>query len=216
MTKKTPNTKKDFQTKTLGQQTYLDIIKNNDIVLCHGPSGSGKTFCAIAYAVNQLLQKNISKIILAKPLLEAEKEIGSLPGDLKDKTQYYYGSLVDTIKEFLGYDQFQKFISNKKIEFLPISFWRGHTFSNSIVIVDEAQNLLMSQFKLAITRIGFGSKIIFCGDNDQSDLRHSKPIYKDVIDKLTDIDRLSSVKLTTSDIVRNDIIAKVLKKLQHS
>lgn len=213
MPKRRTNNRKAFEPQTTGQNSYINIIEDNDVILCEGPSGSGKTFCAIGYAIGKLLQKDIEKIVMAKPLLEAEKAIGAMPGDLRNKTEYYYGSLVSTLREFISYDQFEKFLQDKKIEFLPISFWRGHTFSNAIIIVDEAQNLLSSQFKLAVTRIGFQSKIIFCGDNNQSDLRNDNPIYEDIIKKLISIDKISLARLDQKDIVRHDIIAQILKKL---
>jgi phosphate starvation-inducible PhoH-like protein len=204
---------KKIEAKTDNQQLYLNAIKKNDVILCQGPSGSGKTFCAIGYAIGQLLDKRISKIVIAKPLLEAEKAIGAMPGDLKNKTEYYYGSLISTVKEFIDHGRFERYLQDKNIEFLPISFWRGHTFTNSIVIVDESQNLLLSQFKLAVTRIGHNSKMIFCGDCKQSDLKYDKPIYGDCIERLQDIEGVAKITLFEEDIVRHDIISKILSKL---
>jgi len=208
--------KKDNQkleAKTTNQQKYLDAIKKHDVILCEGPSGSGKSFCAIGYAIERLIEKRISKIIIAKPLLEAEKNIGAMPGDLRNKTEYYYGSLMHTVKEFIGHEQLEKRLQDKSIEFLPISFWRGYTFSNSVIIIDEAQNLLLSQFKLAITRIGYKSKIIFCGDTEQSDLKYDEPIYKKCIGKIREVEGVCAIKLEYEDIVRHSIISKILSKL---
>jgi phosphate starvation-inducible PhoH-like protein len=202
----------NFKPKNKHQEDYIRTIKNNDVILCQGPSGTGKSFCAIGYAVEKLLNKNIKKIIIVKPLLEAEKSLGAMPGDLKNKTEYTFGPLVSIVREFISYEELERFTQQKKIEFLPISFWRGHTFADAIIIIDEAQNLLLSQFKLAITRIGYNSKLIFCGDDNQSDLPINS-IYQISIDKLHDIERVGIMHFTTDDIVRHELIGKILKKM---
>lgn len=198
--------------KTTNQEIYLDLIRKNDIVFCDGPAGSGKSYCAIGFAIEKLLNEELEQIVIAKPLIEAEKEIGALPGTLGDKTEYHFGSLLETFKCFITCKELEDFVKKKKIRFLPIGFWRGHTFNNSAIIIDESQNLLINQFKLAVTRIGYKSKTIFCGDSNQSDLK-IQPIFSECIQKLKLIDGVGCIQLTYEDIVRNDIIAKILKEI---
>jgi len=201
-----------LKAKTPNQKTYLEKIKTNDVILCNGMAGTGKSHCAVGSAVLALDNKEISNIIVAKPLIEAEKSIGAMPGEIGEKVFWYFNSLSEIFLNFMDKKRLNILIENKTIQFLPISFWRGYTFGKSYIIVDEAQNLTMTQLKLVFTRIGPESKLILCGDTQQSDLGISPSGFQICINKLVGINRLDKMQLEKKDVVRHGIISDITKE----
>ena len=165
---------KSIKPKTLGQKRYLDSIKNNDIVFGIGPAGTGKTFLAMAMAVQAFKNKEVNRIILTRPAVEAGENLGFLPGDLQEKVDPYLRPIYDALFEILGYETYEKYVVKGLIEVAPLAYMRGRTLDSSYVILDEAQNTTNEQMKMFLTRLGFGSKAIITGDITQIDLPRGK------------------------------------------
>lgn len=200
---------KEFKAKNKAQETYINKIENNTITFCIGPAGTGKTFCAAIAAAQAYRDKTIDKIIVTRPLVEAGEKVGFLPGDLNEKVDPYVAPFVDALKRVLGSGAVQAMIEHEKIEFLPLGFMRGHSWDNSFVILDEAQNVTKTQMKLFLTRIGRGTKVIVDGDISQKDID---------VDGLEDgLERLASVRgvaiqvFTDADIVRSGIVRDIIR-----
>jgi phosphate starvation-inducible protein PhoH and related proteins len=203
---------KQIKPKTHGQKKYIDAIKGNDIVFGIGPAGTGKTFLAVAMAVTAFRNKEVNRIILTRPAVEAGEKLGFLPGDLQNKVDPYLRPLYDGLYEIMGVEAYQKYLERGMIEVAPLAYMRGRTLDDSFIILDEAQNTTPEQMKMFLTRIGFGSKMVITGDITQVDLPGDKRSgLKEVIKVLNDIKGIDFIHLTEKDVVRHDIIQKIIK-----
>ena len=169
-----PAGKKQVAPKSANQRKYIDAIQNRDIVLGVGVAGTGKTFLAVAMAVQALMQKQVNRIVLARPAVEAGEKLGFLPGDLQDKVDPYLRPLYDALFDLIDYERVTKLLEKRVIEVAPLAFMRGRTLADAFIILDEAQNTTSEQMKMFLTRIGFGSKAVITGDVTQIDLPQGK------------------------------------------
>ena len=203
---------KIIRPKTLGQKKYVDAIKKNSIVFGVGPAGTGKTYLAVALAVYALKNKEIDKIILTRPAVEAGEKLGFLPGDLSEKVDPYLRPLFDALQEMMGQEAYQRHIERGSIEIAPLAYMRGRTLSNSFIILDEAQNTTREQMKMFLTRMGENSRIVVTGDITQIDLPHNVTSgMADAIDVLKDIEGIEIVRLTAKDVVRHELVTKIIQ-----
>ena len=197
--------------KTVGQQNYVDRIKKNTIVFGVGPAGTGKTFLAVAMAVTALKQKQISRIVLTRPAVEAGEKLGFLPGDLQSKIDPYLRPLYDALGELLGNDSFQKYLEKGTIEIAPLAYMRGRTLDDAFIILDEAQNTTPEQMKMFLTRLGNNSKVIVTGDVTQIDLPFIKKSgLIEAVDILDGIDGIAIFHFTHKDVVRHPLVQKII------
>ena len=197
--------------KSIGQLRYINSIKHNDIVFGIGPAGSGKTYLAVIYAVWQLKNHKIKKIILTRPAVEAGENLGFLPGDLKEKIDPYLRPLYDALYEMLGKENTEKYIEKGIIEIAPLAYMRGRTLEDAFIILDEAQNTTTMQMKMFLTRLGFNSKMVITGDITQIDLRNNvKSGLEQVKNILQDIEEIKFVTMTTSDVCRHPLVQKII------
>lgn len=202
---------KQIKSKTHGQTMYLDAIKGNDVVFGIGPAGTGKTFLAVAMAVTAFRNKEVDRIVLTRPAVEAGEKLGFLPGDLQNKVDPYLRPLYDALYEMMGFDTYQKYLEKGMIEVAPLAYMRGRTLDDSFIILDEAQNTTPEQMKMFLTRIGFGSKAVVTGDITQIDLPGDKKSgLKEVMNILKDINGISFVHLTERDVVRHELVQKII------
>ena len=203
---------KIIRPKTLGQKKYVDAIKKNSIVFGVGPAGTGKTYLAVALAVYALKNKEIDKIILTRPTVEAGEKLGFLPGDLSEKVDPYLRPLFDALQEMMGQEAYQRHIERGSIEIAPLAYMRGRTLSNSFIILDEAQNTTREQMKMFLTRMGENSRIVVTGDITQIDLPHNVTSgMADAIDVLKDVEGIEIVRLTAKDVVRHELVTKIIQ-----
>ncbi|MBQ7173543.1 MAG: PhoH family protein [Clostridia bacterium] len=203
---------KPIKAKTLGQQQYLETIRKNDIVLGIGPAGTGKTFLAVAAAVRALRQKQVSRIILTRPAIEAGEKLGFLPGDLQSKIDPYLRPLYDALYEMLGVETYQKLLEKGIIEIAPLAYMRGRTLDDSFIILDEAQNATGEQMKMFLTRLGFGSKAVVTGDLTQTDLPHGqKSGLFTAVKILEGIEGIGIHAFSERDVVRHRLVQKIIK-----
>lgn len=202
---------KEVRPKTPGQQGYADAIREHDVVFSMGPAGTGKTYLASAMAVEALKNKQIRKIVLVRPAVEAGESLGFLPGDLYAKINPYLRPLLDAIQEMIDYDQVQELMSRDVIEVAPLAYMRGRTLNDAFIILDEAQNTTVSQMKMFLTRMGTNSKIVVSGDTTQTDLpSHQKSGLTDAVQRLKDIKGIKIVKLGKEDIVRHRLVQDIV------
>lgn len=202
---------KQIKNKTHGQKLYVDAMKKNDIVFGIGPAGTGKTFLAVAMAVTAFRNKEVDRIVLTRPAVEAGEKLGFLPGDLQNKVDPYLRPLYDALYEIMGADLYTRYLEKGMIEIAPLAYMRGRTLDNSFIIVDEAQNTSPEQMKMFLTRIGFNSKAVITGDITQIDLPGDKKSgLKDAINILKDIDGIEFVYLTEKDVVRHELVRKII------
>ena len=198
--------------KTLGQQKYLKAIEKNTITIGVGPAGTGKTYLAVAQAVAAFRAKEVNRIILTRPAVEAGERLGFLPGDLQSKVDPYLRPLYDALFDMLGADTYQKYLERGNIEVAPLAYMRGRTLDDSFIILDEAQNTSREQMKMFLTRIGFGSKVVITGDITQIDLPEDKTSGLKVAMKVLDgIEDIAICKLTGSDVVRHRLVQKIIE-----
>ena len=203
---------KPIKAKTLGQKKYIDAIKNNTIVFGIGPAGTGKTYLAVALAVSAFRDKQVNRIILTRPAVEAGEKLGFLPGDLQQKVDPYLRPLYDALFDMLGPENFQKYQERGNIEVAPLAYMRGRTLDDSFIILDEAQNTTPEQMKMFLTRLGFGSKIVVTGDITQIDLPDGKRSgLVEVIKILKNVSDIETVKFTQKDVVRHRLVQDIIK-----
>lgn len=203
---------KPIKPKTLGQRAYIEAIRNNVVTLGIGPAGTGKTYLAVAMAVTALKNKDVSRIIITRPAVEAGENLGFLPGDLQNKVDPYLRPLHDALYDMLGVETYQKHVERGVIEVAPLAYMRGRTLDDSYIILDEAQNTTREQMKMFLTRIGFGSRAIVTGDITQIDLPEGKKSgLKEVMRVLKGIDGISFCMLTEKDVVRHPLVQAIVK-----
>ena len=203
----------EIEWRTDAQRRAWDMLGNNDISFLLGSAGSGKTFLAMAYAINEILNKRRSHIILTRPIVEAGERLGFLPGSFGEKVNPYMQPLYDAMDTLLGKFSAKREIINKAVILAPLCYLRGRTFNDAICVLDEAQNATYMQMKLFLTRFGQNSQMVITGDPDQSDLPFSPAPLKEVVTKLQGVANIASLQFAHSDVVRHPIVAAVLKKL---
>lgn len=202
---------KPLKPKTLGQKAYVNSIRNKDIVFGVGPAGTGKTYIAVAMAINSYKNKEIQKIILARPAVEAGERLGFLPGDLQDKVDPYLRPLYDALYEILGRDAALRLKEKEVIEVVPLAYMRGRTLDNAFIILDEAQNTTREQMKMFLTRMGFGSKVVVTGDITQIDLpKGKKSGLVEAIRVLKPVKEIDFCYLKDVDVVRHELVKKII------
>ena len=196
--------------KTAGQKRYIDAIAENVITFGLGPAGTGKSWLAVAMAVRALQAKEVQRIILTRPAVEAGERLGFLPGDLMAKIDPYLRPLYDALYDMLDPDAVQRLLERQVVEVAPLAFMRGRTLNNSFIILDEAQNATPEQMKMFLTRIGFGSRVVVTGDTTQVDVPTGKSGLAGLEKTLVGIDGLAFVRLTGADVVRHRIVADIV------
>ncbi|MGI5838631.1 MAG: PhoH family protein [bacterium] len=203
---------KQIKPKTLGQKLYVEAIRGNDLVFGIGPAGTGKTYLAVAMAVTALKNREVNRIILTRPAIEAGEKLGFLPGDLQDKVDPYLRPLYDSLYDIVGVETFQKYMERGIIEVAPLAYMRGRTLDDSFVILDEAQNTTPEQMKMLLTRFGFGSKAVITGDITQMDLppgQYSGLEHARFI--LGAIEGIAFIYFSDRDVVRHELVQKIIK-----
>ena len=197
--------------KTLGQEKYVEAIKNETIVFGIGPAGTGKTYLAVAMAVNAFRAKEVNRIVLTRPAVEAGEKLGFLPGDLQQKVDPYLRPLYDALFEMLGTETYNSYLEKGNIEVAPLAYMRGRTLDDSFIILDEAQNTTPEQMKMFLTRLGNNSKAIVTGDVTQIDLPFIKKSgLVEAIDILNDIEGIAVYKFSHKDVVRHPLVQKII------
>lgn len=203
---------KQIKCKTLGQQEYVQAIRDHDLTFAVGPAGTGKTYLAMALAVVALKNKEVERIVLTRPAVEAGEKLGFLPGDLTQKVDPYLRPLYDALYDFMGVDSYQKLLERGTVEVAPLAYMRGRTLSDSFIILDEAQNTTSEQMKMFLTRLGFHSKVVVTGDVTQTDLPAGKKSgLTEALEILKDIPEIGMVHLTAKDVVRHELVQKIVE-----
>ena len=198
--------------RSKGQEDYINKVRNNDIVFSVGPAGTGKTYLAVAFAVSALENREIDRIVLCRPAVEAGENLGFLPGDLKEKVDPYLTPLYDALRSMMPSTRLKPLLSNNTIEIIPLAYMRGRTLNNAFMILDEAQNATTTQMKMFLTRLGVNSKTIITGDVTQVDLpKKSESGLIQVIDLLKKIDGIEFCMLSPSDVVRHKLVKDIIK-----
>lgn len=198
--------------KTLGQRLYLDAIRHNSITFGIGPAGTGKTYLAVVMAVAALRNKDVRRIILTRPAVEAGERLGFLPGDLQEKVDPYLRPLYDALQDVLGMDNYQKLMAKSLIEIAPLAYMRGRTLEDAFVILDEAQNTTDKQMKMFLTRLGFGSRMVVTGDLSQIDLpRGAASGLREASAVLNDVKGIGIVRMAPVDVIRHDVVTRIVE-----
>ena len=206
-----------IRSKTLGQKDYVQAIRQNDITFAIGPAGTGKTFLAVAMAVNAFRAREVSRIILTRPAVEAGEKLGFLPGDLQNKVDPYMRPLYDALHELMGVDNYLKNLEKGLIEVSPLAYMRGRTLDEAFIILDEAQNTTPEQMKMFLTRLGFNSKAVVTGDITQIDLPLDKKSgLKEARRILQGVEGLAFVELTQRDVVRNALVQRIIRAYENA
>jgi phosphate starvation-inducible PhoH-like protein len=198
--------------KTFRQKTYIEEIKTHDVVFGVGPAGTGKTYLAMAMAVTALLNKEVKRIVLCRPAVEAGEKLGFLPGDMAEKVNPYLRPLYDALHDMVDFDRAKEMVERGVVEVAPLAFMRGRTLSNAFVILDEAQNTTPVQMKMLLTRLGFGSTCVITGDVTQIDLpRGIQSGLSHALNLLRDVDGISIVHFTHEDVVRHPLVSRIIQ-----
>ena len=202
---------KQIRCKTLGQQEYVRSIREHALTFAAGPAGTGKTYLAMALAVVALKNKEVERIVLTRPAVEAGERLGFLPGDMTQKVDPYLRPLYDALYDFMGVDSYQRLVERGTVEVAPLAYMRGRTLSDSFIILDEAQNTTSEQMKMFLTRIGFGSRCVVTGDLTQTDLPAGKRSgLSEALEILRDIPDIGIVRLTARDVVRHELVQRIV------
>ncbi|MBR6039225.1 MAG: PhoH family protein [Clostridia bacterium] len=203
---------KQIKCKTLGQKKYIQALKSHELVFGVGPAGTGKTYLAVAMAVVAFKNKEVERIILTRPAVEAGEKLGFLPGDLQNKVDPYLRPLYDALQEFFGLETYKQLMERGAIEVAPLAYMRGRTLNNAFIILDEAQNCSIEQMKMFLTRFGEGSRIVVTGDVTQIDLPKEKMSgLVHAIRVLDGVEGISVVKLTHKDVVRHELVQRIIQ-----
>ena len=198
--------------KTIGQKQYVDSVMKNTVTIGVGPAGTGKTYLAVAAAVAAFRDKQINRIILTRPAVEAGERLGFLPGDLQSKVDPYLRPLYDALFDMLGAETYQKYLERGNIEVAPLAYMRGRTLDDSFIILDEAQNTSREQMKMFLTRMGFGSKVVITGDITQIDLPGDKPSgLKEAMKVLRGVEGVGICELSQQDVVRHVMVQRIIE-----
>lgn len=208
---------KPIKSRSENQQKLVDAYEKDDMVFAVGPAGTGKTYLSIALAVKALKEKNVKKIILSRPAVEAGEKLGFLPGDMKDKIDPYLQPLYDALEDMIPAVKLQEMMEKHIIQIAPLAFMRGRTLSDAVVILDEAQNTTSAQLRMFLTRMGWNTKMIVTGDMTQVDLpRGTQSGLREALNILGGIEGISIVNLTQTDIVRHKLVTKIVKAYEKS
>lgn len=202
--------------KTGGQKRYVDAIRSNTITFGIGPAGTGKTYLAMAMGVAALKRKEVGRIVLTRPVVEAGESLGYLPGTLSEKVDPYVRPLYDALFDMTDREKGNQLLESGVIEIAPLAFMRGRTFNDAFLILDEAQNTTRDQMKMFLTRLGFGSKMVITGDETQVDMPHGVSGLRDVRTVLADVDDIAIVELGKSDVVRHSLVARIVEAYERS
>ncbi len=203
---------KPIRPKTAGQMEYVRAMVQNDVVFCIGPAGTGKTYLAMAMAVRAMKEGSVSRIVLTRPIVEAGEELGFLPGDVMEKVDPYLRPLYDALIDVIGADRLQRHLRRGTIEVVPLAYMRGRTINDAIIVLDEAQNTSIGQTKMALTRVGLGSRMIVTGDITQVDLPASVSSgLAHAIEVLEKVPGIAVCRLTGHDIVRHDLVQQIVE-----
>ena len=207
---------KPIKAKTVGQKQYIESIRKNTVIFGVGPAGTGKTFLAVAMAVKALREKQVSRIILTRPAIEAGERLGFLPGDLQSKIDPYLRPLYDALFEMMGPENYQHCVEKQTIEVAPLAYMRGRTLDDSFIILDEAQNATPEQMKMFLTRLGFNSKAVITGDLTQTDLpRGTRSGLSLAVRILDGIEDIAIHRFTDRDVVRHHLVQKIIQAYDH-
>ena len=202
---------KQVKCRTIGQKKYVSALKEHELVFGIGPAGTGKTYLAVAMAVLALKNKEVDRIILTRPAVEAGEKLGFLPGDLQSKVDPYLRPLYDALHEFLGNEGYRQYTERGMIEVAPLAYMRGRTLNNAYIILDEAQNCSVEQMKMFLTRFGEGSRVVVTGDITQIDLPAGKKSgLIHALDVLKDVEDISIIRLTYKDVVRHELVQRII------
>ena len=202
---------KQIKCKTVGQKEYVNAIRKNTVVFGVGPAGTGKTYLAVCMAVSAFKSKQVEKIILTRPAVEAGEKLGFLPGDLHEKVDPYLRPLYDALQEMLGLETYAKLMERGAIEVAPLAYMRGRTLSNAFIILDEAQNTTREQMKMFLTRMGEGSKMVVTGDVTQIDLDGKASGLVHATSILEGVEGIAVCKLTAKDVVRHPLVMRIIR-----
>lgn len=208
---------KTIRPKTAGQAKYCEMLRKREICFCAGPAGTGKTYLAVARAVEALRLGEIRKIVLVRPAVEAGENLGFLPGDLSEKINPYLRPLFDSLADMTQADMLRQFMEDSKVEVIPLAYMRGRTLNDACIILDEAQNTSVSQMKMFLTRMGWNSRVVVCGDATQSDLgRRVKSGLVDAFERLRNVKEIGWLTLGRADVVRHALVQKIVEAYEGS
>ena len=201
-----------IRSKTIGQRTYVEAVRNHELTLAVGPAGTGKTYLAMCLAVVALKNKEIERIVLTRPAVEAGEKLGFLPGDMSQKVDPYLRPLYDALYDLMGTDAYQKLAERGTVEVAPLAFMRGRTLNDAFIILDEAQNATPEQMKMFLTRLGANSRCVVTGDISQTDLpKDKKSGLSEAIEVLRGVSGIAVVELTSKDVVRHELVQRIVR-----
>ena len=201
-----------IRSKTLGQRAYVEAVRKHELTLAVGPAGTGKTYLAMAMAVVALKAKEVERIVLTRPAVEAGEKLGFLPGDMTQKVDPYLRPLYDALHELMGVDSYQRLAERGTVEVAPLAFMRGRTLSDAFIILDEAQNATSEQMKMFLTRLGANSRCIVTGDVSQTDLpKDKKSGLVEAVNVLRNVEGVAIVELTARDVVRHELVQRIVQ-----